>query len=219
MMGSLLLRAAARGFGFASSVSVGNECDISVGEVVDALVDDPHTRVILLFLETLRQSAVLAAALRRAREAGKPVVAYKLGRSEQGDALSQSHTGAMAGNDAAVDAFFRAHGVLRVQQLETLFEIVPLAARYRDVRAAATAAAPSPTAASDAAASRASLPNAGASATRAPRVAVITTTAGRRHGGRAIWACADWSPRPRRPPSSRTWRNAGCASAKHPSST
>jgi acyl-CoA synthetase (NDP forming) len=150
MMGSLLSRAAARGFGFASSVSVGNESDITVGEVVDALVDDPHTRVILLFLETLRQAPVLAAALRRARAAGKPVVAYKLGRSEQGDALSQSHTGAIAGNDAAVDAFFRAHGVLRVQQLETLFEIVPLAARYRDVR-----------------------PPDGA-----PRVAVITTTGG-----------------------------------------
>ncbi|CAM3346631.1 Acyl-CoA synthetase [Bordetella sputigena] len=132
MMGSLLSRAAARGFGFASSVSVGNESDITVGEVVDALVDDPNTRVILLFLETLREAPVLAAALARARQAGKPVVAYKLGRSEQGDALAQSHTGAMAGNDAAVDAFFRAHGVLRVHQLETLFEIVPLAARYGD---------------------------------------------------------------------------------------
>ncbi|AOB33272.1 acyl-CoA synthetase [Bordetella sp. H567] len=178
MMGSLLSRAAARGFGFASSVSVGNECDISVGEVVDALVDDPHTRVILLFLETLRQSTVLAAALRRAREAGKPVVAYKLGRSEQGDALSQSHTGAMAGNDAAVDAFFRAHGVLRVQQLETLFEIVPLAARYRDVRAAAATAARPDTTASGAAPASATLSDIDGSASRAPRVAVITTTGG-----------------------------------------
>ncbi|ANN74427.1 acetate--CoA ligase family protein [Bordetella bronchialis] len=150
MMGSLLSRAAARGFGFANSISVGNESDITVGEVVDALVDDPHTRVILLFLETLRQAPVLAAALERARQAGKPVVAYKLGRSEQGDALSQSHTGAMAGNDAAVDAFFRAHGVLRVHHLETLFEIVPLALRYGAARTEAPA----------------------------PRVAVITTTGG-----------------------------------------
>jgi acyl-CoA synthetase (NDP forming) len=151
MMGSLLSRAAARGFGFASSVSVGNESDISVGEVVDALVDDPHTGVILLFLETLRKAPVLAAALRRARAAGKPVVAYKLGRSEQGEALAQSHTGAMAGNDAAVDAFFRAHGVMRVQCLETLFEIVPLVSRYGDAR----------------------VPSG-----QPPRVAVITTTGG-----------------------------------------
>ncbi|MGP1614344.1 MAG: CoA-binding protein, partial [Pollutimonas bauzanensis] len=119
MMGSLLSRAAARGFGFAKSVSVGNESDISVGEVVDALVDDAQTRVILLFLETIRESPVLAAALRRAHAAGKPVIAYKLGRSRQGGELSQSHTGAIAGNDAAVDAFFRAHGVIRVHMLET----------------------------------------------------------------------------------------------------
>ncbi|ALM82698.1 acetate--CoA ligase family protein [Bordetella sp. N] len=130
MMGSLLSRAAARGFGFAKSVSVGNESDVTVGEVVDALVDDPHTKVILLFLETLRDAPTLARALERARAAGKPVVAYKLGRSEQGDALAQSHTGALAGNDAAVDAFLRAHGVLRVRQLETLFEIAPLTERY-----------------------------------------------------------------------------------------
>lgn len=130
MMGSLLSRAAARGFGFAKSVSVGNESDISVGEVVDALVDDPQTKVILLFLETIRESPVLAAALQRARVANKPVVAYKLGRSEQGSELSQSHTGAIAGNDAAVNAFFQNHGVIRVQMLETLFEIVPLVASY-----------------------------------------------------------------------------------------
>ncbi|SEJ04106.1 acetate--CoA ligase family protein [Achromobacter sp. NFACC18-2] len=155
MMGSLLSRAAARGFGFAKSVSVGNESDITVGEVVDALVDDARTEVILLFLETLRAAPTLARALARASAAGKPVVAYKLGRSEQGDALAQSHTGAMAGNDVAVDAFLKAHGVMRVQHLETLFEIAPLAARY----------------ARPAGGSRAREGN-------APRVAVITTTGG-----------------------------------------
>jgi len=130
MMGSLLSRAAARGFGFAKSVSVGNESDITVGEVTDALVDDPQTKAILLFLETLRDASALGRALARARAAGKPVIAYKLGRSEQGDALAQSHTGAMAGNDAAVDAFLKAYGVMRVRNLETLFELAPLASRY-----------------------------------------------------------------------------------------
>lgn len=135
MMGSLLSRAAARGFGFSKSVSVGNESDVSVGEVVDALVDDPLSKVILLFLETLRDAPALARALTRARAAGKPVIAYKLGRSEQGDALAQSHTGAMAGNDAAVDTFLRAYGVMRVRNLETLFEMAPLASRYAGARA------------------------------------------------------------------------------------
>jgi acyl-CoA synthetase (NDP forming) len=160
MMGSLLSRAAARGFGFAKSVSVGNESDITVGEVVDALVDDPRTKVILLFLETLRDAPTLARALTRARAVGKPVVAYKLGRSEQGDALAQSHTGAMAGNDVAVDVFMKAYGVMRVQHLETLFEIAPLAVRYAPQR-------------------QARLPKADAvAAGAAARVAVITTTGG-----------------------------------------
>lgn len=150
MMGSLLSRAAARGVGFSKSISVGNESDISVGEVVDALVDDPHTEVILLFLETIRSVDTLSAALRRAYEAGKPVVAYKLGRSPQADLLSQSHTGAIAGSDSAVDAFFAAHGVVRVVMLETLFEIIPLLQRYGRVATSAPA----------------------------PRVAVITTTGG-----------------------------------------
>ena len=130
IMGSLLSRASARGFGFAKSISVGNESDICVGEIIDALVDDPPTEVILLFLETIRQASTMAAALRRAHAAGKPVIAYKVGRSEQGNQLAQSHTGAIAGNDAAMDAFFQNHGVIRVHMLESLFEIVPLAVRY-----------------------------------------------------------------------------------------
>ena len=130
MMGSLLARAATRGFGFSKSISVGNESDVTVGEIVDGLVDDDATRCILLFLETIRDAPTLARALERARAAGKPVIAYKLGRSEQGDALAQSHTGALAGNDEAVDVFLRAHGVMRVHNLETLFEITPLAMRY-----------------------------------------------------------------------------------------
>jgi len=151
MMGSLLARAASRGFGFAKSISVGNESDVTVGEVIDVLVDDPKTKVILLFLETIRDAPTLARALERAREVGKPVVAYKLGRSAQGDALAQSHTGALAGNDAAVDVFLNAHGVMRVNQLETLFEITPLALHFEKPMSEAT---------------------------RAPRLAVITTTGG-----------------------------------------
>src|SRR3546814_1828041 len=69
------------------------------------LVQDPETHTILLFLETVRKHEILADALRRAHSVGKPVIVYKLGRSEQGRALSQSHTGAMAGNDVAIDTF------------------------------------------------------------------------------------------------------------------
>ncbi len=151
MLGALLSRGAARGLGFAKLVSVGNEADIGVGELVDLMVDDSATEVILLFLETIRDAAVLGPALRRARAAGKPVLVYKLGRSAQGEALAQSHTGALAGNDAAVDAFLRKHGAMRVEMLETLFEAAPLARRY------ASAIPP---------------------LDRNPRIAVVTTTGG-----------------------------------------
>jgi len=123
MLGSLLTRAAARGIGFAKMVSIGNEADLSVGDLVGLLADDPETRVILLFLETIRDGPALAAAARRAFAAGKPVIAYKLGRSALGRRLAASHTGAMVGADEVAQAFFRAHGILRVETMEGLVEL------------------------------------------------------------------------------------------------
>jgi acyl-CoA synthetase (NDP forming) len=128
MLGTVLSRGAARGLGFAKMVAVGNESDIGVGELVELLVDDRDTRVILLFLETIRGAARLAAAARKAHAAGKPIVAYKLGRSGLGEALARSHTGALAGSDRAIDAYFRDCGIVRVDLLETLIEIAPLLA-------------------------------------------------------------------------------------------
>jgi acyl-CoA synthetase (NDP forming) len=130
MMGSLMSRAQARGFGFSRLVSVGNECDIGVGELVDLMVDDPNTHAILLFLETLRDAPALAAAARRALAAGKPVIAYKLGRSEIGRELAASHTGAMTGADDTAAAFFRANGIVRVATLESLLETAQLLVRF-----------------------------------------------------------------------------------------
>jgi len=74
----------------------------------------------------VRDAARLAAAARRAHAAGKPVAAYKLGRSAAGEALARSHTGALAGSDRALDAYFRDCGIVRVDMLETLIEIPPL---------------------------------------------------------------------------------------------
>ena len=90
------------------------------------LVDDPDTDAILLFLETIRRPDLFEEAARRAHAAGKPIVAYKLGRSEAAAQLATTHTGALAGSDAAADAFFRAVGIVRVDQIETLLELPPL---------------------------------------------------------------------------------------------
>jgi acyl-CoA synthetase (NDP forming) len=149
MLGTVLSRGAARGLGFAKMVSVGNECDLGVGEIVELLAADPETKIILLFLETVRDAERLAKGARSAHVAGKPVVAYKLGRSRLGERLARSHTGAMAGEDAALDAYFRDCGILRVDLLETLIEIGPMiAGRQPPVR------------------------------NRPPRVSVVTTTGG-----------------------------------------
>jgi acyl-CoA synthetase (NDP forming) len=126
MLGTLITRGQSRGLGFSKLVSVGNECDLGVGEIADLLVDDPDTGAILLFLETFRDSAQLAQAARRAFAAGKPVIAYKLGRSDVGRRAAASHTGAMVGTDDTAKAFFRAHGIMRVDMLETLFELPQL---------------------------------------------------------------------------------------------
>lgn len=130
MLGTLLSRGQARGICFSRLISVGNEADLSVGEITHMLVGDPHTQVILLFLETLRDAPRLAQAARDAHAAGKAIVVYKLGRSRLGADLAVSHTGAIAGEDAAFDAFFRAHGIVRVNMIETLLEIAPLLEHY-----------------------------------------------------------------------------------------
>jgi acyl-CoA synthetase (NDP forming) len=131
LIGAFLSRGAARGIGFSRLVSVGNESDLSVGELAELLVDDDKTRAILLFLETVRDAERLARAARRAFDAGKPVIAYKLGRSAAGVELARSHTGALAGDDRAVDAFLRACGILRVRNFEALIEAAFLAVGQR----------------------------------------------------------------------------------------
>jgi acyl-CoA synthetase (NDP forming) len=131
MMGGLMSRGLGRGAGFSKMVSVGNESDLAVGEIADLLVDDPDTGVILLFMETIRDAPRLARAARRAHDAGKPIIVYKLGRSDVGVELASSHTGAMTGSDDMAEAFYRANGILRVDILETLFELPALIAGRR----------------------------------------------------------------------------------------
>ncbi|MCC6531260.1 MAG: acetate--CoA ligase family protein [Burkholderiales bacterium] len=131
VMGALLSRGQARGVGFSKLVSVGNECDLSVGEIVEVLVGDADTDIILLFLETIRQPEHLAHAARRAYEAGKAIVVYKLGRSEVARELAASHTGAMTGSDDSANAFFRRHGIVRVDTLEAMIEAPQLLLRAK----------------------------------------------------------------------------------------
>lgn len=131
LIGALVSRGQARGIGFSSLVSVGNEADLSVGEIAEMLVDDPHTDVIVLFLETLRARESLVALAERAHAVGKPVMVYLLGRSEIGQSLAQSHTGALTGQIAAMEAFLADLGVVRVNLFDCLLEAPALLAGRR----------------------------------------------------------------------------------------
>ena len=130
MIGALVSRGRARGVGFASLVSVGNEADLSVGEICAATLDDPQIEGYALFLESLHHGQALRAFALAAAQRGKPVVVYKLGRSSVAADMVQSHTGALAGEDDIADAFFKDSGMARVGILESLLEAQALAVRW-----------------------------------------------------------------------------------------
>jgi acyl-CoA synthetase (NDP forming) len=141
MIGTLLSRGKACGIGFAGLVSVGGEVDLSLGEICDVMLGDPGIDGYVLFLETLRHADRLRSFAQRAAVAGKPVLAYKLGRSLQGRELAVTHTGALAGEDDVADAFLRDCGIARVETLSALIEGLPLLQRTPPRREKRTPAA------------------------------------------------------------------------------
>lgn len=114
---------ARRGMGVSRFIATGNEADVDVADGIAALAEDPATRIILCCMETCRHAGKLIEALLLAREQGKPVIVLKIGSTEKGQAAAASHTGALTGSDAVIDAIFRRHGVLRVRSVEALIDI------------------------------------------------------------------------------------------------
>ena len=150
MIGALMSRGKAKGVGFAGLVSIGNEVDLSIGEICLSTLDDPDIDSYLLFLESIRNAPVLREFALGAAARGKPVVAYKLGRSAAARDVALTHTGALAGEDDVASAFLADCGIARVESLEALLEALPLV-RRTPIRAVGA---------------------------RPPQVAVLTTTAG-----------------------------------------
>ena len=134
ILGSLLSRAAARGVGLSKLISTSNEVDLELADFIDHLADDPTTSVIALYVETVRNPAKFAAACLKAARNGKPVVAFKIGRSEAGAKAAVSHTGAMAGADSMYDALFKQVGVIRAKSFADLLDIPAALATKRALR-------------------------------------------------------------------------------------
>jgi acyl-CoA synthetase (NDP forming) len=123
---SVFVRAYDHGVGFRYVVSSGNESDLHGLELMRMFVDDPKTRVIAGLIEELRRPDELASVAEAALDAGKPIVVLKIGRSEGGSRAASAHTAALAGSDAVYDASFRAHGIVRVDDLDELWEVPAL---------------------------------------------------------------------------------------------
>jgi acetate---CoA ligase (ADP-forming) len=111
-------------FGFSHVVSSGNEAVLTAADYLDWLVDDPATRVVGGFIETLRQPERFAAALDRAAANGKPVAVLKVGQSARARRAVTTHTGGEAGDPAAASALLREHGAIEVADLVELTELL-----------------------------------------------------------------------------------------------
>jgi len=110
-----------RALGFSGIVSLGNQIDVDFGDLLDFFAVDPATRSIMLYIESIQDAAKFMSAARAAARV-KPVVVIKSGRHAQGALAARTHTGALAGSDAVYDAAFRRAGLVRVFDLDELFD-------------------------------------------------------------------------------------------------
>ena len=112
-----------RSIGFSHLVSLGDMIDVDFGDMLDYFANDRQTNAIVLYIEAVTNARKFISAARAAARS-KPVIVVKAGRFEEGAAAASSHTGALAGADDVYDAVFRRAGVLRVYNLEELFDAV-----------------------------------------------------------------------------------------------
>ena len=120
-----------RGVRYNLAVSAGTEFSVTMDGYLDYALGLPSTRAIALFMETSRNPAGLRRALHRAAEQDVPVVCLKVGRGSRSRQFVATHTGALAGEDAAYDAVFAAYGVLRVAGLDEMMDTLELLTAVR----------------------------------------------------------------------------------------
>jgi acetyl coenzyme A synthetase (ADP forming)-like protein len=122
---ALLEQADARGLGLSSFVSIGNKADVSSNDLLEYWEDDPETDLVLLYLESFGNPRKFARVAKRVARS-KPILAMRSGTSRAGARAACSHTAALAGSDAAVEALFAQAGVLRASTLEELIDTAVL---------------------------------------------------------------------------------------------
>jgi acyl-CoA synthetase (NDP forming) len=128
-LGRALMQWMDRGLGIGLWCSPGNEADLDIADFINHMVTDDRIRVIGAIVEGFGQGRKFLEVARRAREAGKPIVILKIGRSEYGEKTAASHTASIAGNDAVTSAVFAQYGVVRVNDVDELGETLHLFSR------------------------------------------------------------------------------------------
>ncbi|MCC7086591.1 MAG: acetate--CoA ligase family protein, partial [Pirellulales bacterium] len=113
-----------RRFGFSSVISAGNEAVIDAVDYINYLIDDPHTKIIAAFLESVRRPDEFRRALERAATFGKPVVILKVGRSERAERAIVSHTGGLAGETHVFSEVLRRANAIEVTDLVEMTEVL-----------------------------------------------------------------------------------------------
>ncbi|MBK8480366.1 MAG: bifunctional acetate--CoA ligase family protein/GNAT family N-acetyltransferase [Proteobacteria bacterium] len=114
--------------GFSAFVSIGSMLDVSWGDLIDHLGSDPHTKSIVIYMESIGDARAFLSAAREVA-LSKPIVVIKAGQSEQAAKAAASHTGTLAGSDAVLDAAFRRVGVLRIHRIADLFNMAEVLAK------------------------------------------------------------------------------------------
>jgi acetate---CoA ligase (ADP-forming) len=114
--------AAERGLRYSYCITSGNEPDLGLGDYLNFVIDDPHTRQVVLFIEGIRRPQAFMHAAGRALAMGKPILAIKTGATTQSRAASLSHTGAIAGDYAAYLAMCERYGIVNFRSLDDLVE-------------------------------------------------------------------------------------------------
>lgn len=127
--GAIFVARSTTGVGFSHIIATGNEAATTTADYVRLLVADSATRVIVLIMESIHDAEGLADAVSLARQAGKPVVAMKVGSSDAGRAATVAHTGAMPSNRTVVDAYFEGIGVPLLDDYDDLASTIDLLSR------------------------------------------------------------------------------------------
>ena len=138
MVSSIVDWAAAEGIGFSQIYSLGDMADVDVGDCLNMLAADDHTSAIIMYLESIPDARKFMSAARAAARI-KPVIAVKPGRHAEAAKAAATHTGALAGADRVVDAALRRAGIIRVNDLDDLFNAAQVTARFQPLARARVA--------------------------------------------------------------------------------